>query len=30
MQRIKAGGSADGLADIRHLDRKTWRMPPLD
>jgi hypothetical protein len=28
-QRI-AGGSADRLADIRDLDRKTWRMPPLD
>jgi Mn2+/Fe2+ NRAMP family transporter len=29
-QRIAAGGSADRLADIRDLDRKTWRMPPLD
>ena len=29
-RRIAAGGSADRLADIRHLDRKTWRMPPLD
>jgi Mn2+/Fe2+ NRAMP family transporter len=29
-QRIAAGGSADRLADVRGLDRKTWRMPPLD
>jgi NRAMP (natural resistance-associated macrophage protein)-like metal ion transporter len=29
-RRIAAGGSADRLADIRHLDRDTWRMPPLD
>jgi Mn2+/Fe2+ NRAMP family transporter len=29
-QRIAAGGSADRLADIRQLDRSTWRMPPLD
>jgi hypothetical protein len=29
-KRIAAGGSADRLADIRHLDRNTWRMPPLD
>ncbi len=28
--RIAAGGSADRLADVRHLDRNTWRMPPLD
>jgi hypothetical protein len=25
-----AGGSADRLADVRQLDRATWRMPPLD
>ena len=29
-RRIASGGSADRLADIRHLDRHTWRMPPLD
>jgi hypothetical protein len=29
-RRIAAGGSADRLADIRDLDRHTWRMPPLD
>jgi Mn2+/Fe2+ NRAMP family transporter len=29
-RRIAAGGSADRLADVRHLDRATWRMPPLD
>jgi Mn2+/Fe2+ NRAMP family transporter len=29
-QRIAAGGRADRLADVRHLDRDTWRMPPLD
>jgi hypothetical protein len=29
-RRIAAGGSADRLADVRHLDRRTWRMPPLD
>jgi NRAMP (natural resistance-associated macrophage protein)-like metal ion transporter len=29
-RRIAAGGSADRLADIRQLDRNTWRMPPLD
>jgi Mn2+/Fe2+ NRAMP family transporter len=29
-RRIAAGGSADRLADIRDLDRNTWRMPPLD
>jgi Mn2+/Fe2+ NRAMP family transporter len=29
-RRIAAGGSADRLADVRHLDRNTWRMPPLD
>jgi len=29
-RRIAAGGSADRLADVRQLDRKTWRMPPLD
>jgi hypothetical protein len=22
--------SADRLADVRQLDRNTWRMPPLD
>jgi NRAMP (natural resistance-associated macrophage protein)-like metal ion transporter len=30
MARIAAGGSADRLADVRHLNRQTWRMPPLD
>jgi hypothetical protein len=29
-RRIAAGGSADRLADVRHLNRDTWRMPPLD
>jgi NRAMP (natural resistance-associated macrophage protein)-like metal ion transporter len=29
-RRIATQGTADRLADIRHLDRKTWRMPPLD
>ena len=29
-RRIAAGGSPDRLADVRQLDRKTWRMPPLD
>jgi hypothetical protein len=29
-RRIAAGGSADRLTDVRHLDRNTWRMPPLD
>ena len=29
-RRIAAGGSADRLADVRQLDRHTWRMPPLD
>jgi NRAMP (natural resistance-associated macrophage protein)-like metal ion transporter len=29
-RRIAAGGSTDRLADVRHLDRNTWRMPPLD
>ena len=29
-RRVAAGGSADRLADVRHLDRDTWRMPPLD
>jgi len=29
-RRIAAGGSADRLADVRHLDRAAWRMPPLD
>ena len=29
-RRIAAGGSEDRLADVRHLDRDTWRMPPLD
>jgi hypothetical protein len=26
-RRTAAGGSADRLADVRHLDRDTWRMP---
>jgi hypothetical protein len=30
MRRIAATGSPDRLADVRHLDRNTWRMPPLD
>ncbi len=30
MRRVAAGGSADRLADVRQLDRNTWRMPPLD
>jgi Mn2+/Fe2+ NRAMP family transporter len=29
-RRIAAGGSADRLADVKQLDRHTWRMPPLD
>ena len=29
-QRVAAGGSPDRLADVRHLDRNTWRMPPLE
>jgi hypothetical protein len=29
-RRIAAGGSADRLADVRQLDRASWRMPPLD
>ena len=29
-RRVAAGGSADRLADVRHLDRDTWRMPLLD
>jgi NRAMP (natural resistance-associated macrophage protein)-like metal ion transporter len=29
-RRVAAGGSVDRLADVRNLDRKTWRMPPLD
>jgi Mn2+/Fe2+ NRAMP family transporter len=29
-RRVAAGGSGDRLADVRHLDRDTWRMPPLD
>jgi hypothetical protein len=29
-RRIATGGSADRLADVRQLDRNTWRMPPLD
>jgi hypothetical protein len=29
-RRIAARGSADRLADVRQLDRETWRMPPLD
>jgi hypothetical protein len=28
-RRIAAGGSADRLADVKQLDRRTWRMPPL-
>jgi NRAMP (natural resistance-associated macrophage protein)-like metal ion transporter len=28
-RRIASGGSADRLADVRQLDRRTWRMPPL-
>jgi NRAMP (natural resistance-associated macrophage protein)-like metal ion transporter len=27
--RVAAGQSVDPLADVRHLDRSTWRMPPL-
>jgi Mn2+/Fe2+ NRAMP family transporter len=29
-RRVAAGLSADPLADVRHLDRNTWRMPRLD
>jgi Mn2+/Fe2+ NRAMP family transporter len=29
-RRVAAGLSADALADVRHLDRDTWRMPRLD
>ncbi len=29
-RRVKAGGSRDRLADVRELDRKTWRMPRLE
>jgi hypothetical protein len=29
-RRIATAGSPDRLADVRHLDRNTWRMPPLD
>ncbi|HEV2254833.1 MAG TPA: NRAMP family divalent metal transporter [Streptosporangiaceae bacterium] len=29
-RRTASGRSADRLADVRHLDRDTWRMPPLD
>jgi hypothetical protein len=29
-QRVAAGGSADRLADVKQLDRHTWRMPPLE
>lgn len=29
-RRIAAGGSTDRLADVRDLNRHTWRMPPLD
>jgi Mn2+/Fe2+ NRAMP family transporter len=29
-RRLAAGLSADPLADVRHLDRNTWRMPRLD
>jgi Mn2+/Fe2+ NRAMP family transporter len=28
-RRVTAGLSADPLADVRHLDRDTWRMPRL-
>ena len=28
-RRVAAGLSADPLADVRHLDRDTWRMPRL-
>ena len=28
-RRIAAGSWVDPLADVRHLDRNTWRMPPL-
>ena len=28
-RRVAAGQSVDALADVRHLDRQTWRMPPL-
>jgi hypothetical protein len=28
-RRVAAGGPADPLADVRRLDRDTWRMPPL-
>jgi hypothetical protein len=29
-RRIRAGGPRDRLAALRHLDKDTWRMPPLD
>ncbi len=29
-RRISAGGPVDRLADVRDLDRSTWRMPPLN
>ncbi len=29
-RRVAAGGKSDRLAEVRHLDRDTWRMPPLD
>jgi NRAMP (natural resistance-associated macrophage protein)-like metal ion transporter len=29
-RRRRIAGRADRLADVRHLDRRTWRMPPLD
>jgi len=29
-QRIASGGSRDRLADVKLLDRSSWRMPPLD
>jgi hypothetical protein len=28
-RRVAAGLSADPLADVRHLDRDSWRMPRL-
>jgi Mn2+/Fe2+ NRAMP family transporter len=29
-RRVAAGLAADALADVRHLDRDTWRMPRLE
>jgi Mn2+/Fe2+ NRAMP family transporter len=29
-RRVASGLAADPLADVRHLDRDTWRMPRLD